>query len=106
MKKKIEIVSLCEKKHLKVWKKATNYIPKYIEADCYTLVVPKDQINLFKQFTNKKYRVISEDNYISKKNLILLEKKFNKNKKRINWIKQNLIKLVFCIKSKHDYVLI
>lgn len=106
MKKKLEIISLCEKNHLDIWRKNTNYIPRYIKGSAYTLIVPKNQLKLFKKYTNNIYNIKVDENFISKKNLNYLKAKFKKNKDRINWIKQNLIKLEAGCKSEYENILI
>jgi len=86
------LITLCCAKHIDVWKINSNQILNYIKSDKYTLIVPKNDLDLFKKNTPPKYQIYEEEAYLSKPVRILLNKKC-KNKSRISWYLQQFVKI-------------
>ena len=86
------IISVCNIKHLSVWKKASINIIKYIESENYTVIVPQIHLAIFKKNSPSEYKIISEEKYKPSFNA-KLESKSYKSKTNINWYFQQFLKL-------------
>lgn len=74
------VVSCATKKHIKVWEYTSKYLNKYILAENYYVIVPPDQITLFKDITPSNFNILNEEEIVP-------------NPKCEGWIYQQLLKI-------------
>lgn len=87
------VVSVCSKKDIEAWSVACRSIVRYIDAKEYLIVVPDQEVDLFRSITCQPYKVIPESFYVGElksrlKNLLPIE-----NHDRIGWYLQQFIKI-------------
>ena len=87
------VISVCSKKDIDTWSLACRYVVRYIAANEYLIVVPDNEIDLFRSVTCEPYNVIPESFYVGKlksrlKDLLPIE-----NHDRIGWYLQQFIKI-------------
>ena len=99
------LITLCCAKHIDVWKINSNQILKYIKSDKYTLIVPKNDIDLFKKNTPKKYQIFEEESYLSTSVRILINKKC-KNISRRGWYLQQFVKIASLRNMKNQDIFV
>jgi hypothetical protein len=88
------VTSMCTRNEIKVWKYSSKYIIKNIDAKKFQVVVPAEDLNIFKEVTPSSIEVIDE-------NSILKELNFNKIKELLpgrlkfmtGWYFQQFLKL-------------
>ena len=101
------LYTLCIERDLEIWKHTSVQILNNINAGEYNLVVPDNQVDLFKKATPEKFTVKSE----SEVNAGVSYSKINKLlppllKPYTGWYLQQIIKIEAIIKSKKDSVVI
>ena len=87
------IVSVCSKKDIDAWSLACRSILRYIDAKEYLVVVPDNEIDLFRSITCQPYKVIPESFYIGNLKERLKELLPTDNHDRIGWYLQQFIKI-------------
>lgn len=94
-------ISLCTKKDAYVWSYASDRIVKYIDAEHYTLIVPSQQVDLFKRISNPKFDVVDEQRFAPEFSLQSVKNAMPEHKKgRAGWYYQQLLKIKALSQSK------
>lgn len=87
-------ISVCTKKDAYTWSYASDRIVKYIPAEHYTLIVPSQQVGLFKKISNSKIDVIDEQLFAPEFSLQYVRNLMPEHKKtRAGWYYQQLLKI-------------
>ena len=60
-----QFVSVCHNKNADVWKIASKYIIKNINAKNYSVIVPDNEVELFKSISHPIFNVIEESKYLT-----------------------------------------
>ena len=55
------VISLCSLDHDEVWKLTSKLLPQFIQADRYIVYVPDNQVVKFREITDSRIEVISEN---------------------------------------------
>lgn len=104
------VVSVCCVKDIKVWKLTAHYLPKYIDSIEYLLVVPDNEVSLFRGITPSIWSVRGEGEFVYDYSKNTIENRLvGKNVGRAGWYLQQFIKInaiLDPILSDDDYVLI
>ena len=87
-----DVISVCASKDIETWKISSKHIIKFINSLSYTVIVPDDQINLFRSASPSQYNVVGENKY-TKVLLPILIQHVGSNYRRINWYIQQFLKL-------------
>ncbi len=101
------IYSFCTLKHLNVWQKTSELLPKNVPADEYFVYVPDQEVKEFKKFTNSAVTVLSED-VLSQKFAQQLKVAVDKsgNVNRYGWYLQQFLKIESLVSSRADLMAI
>lgn len=98
--KTVKVVTICNKDHLDVWKLTSALLPKMLKANAYSVYVPNDEVDLFKNYTNESIDVLSQDTLDKEFKNKLTEKlsEFG-NDSRLGWYLQQFYKLELVFQS-------
>lgn len=88
-----EIISLCCKQDSEIWSMANEAIINNISAERYRVIVPDQDVELFKQITNPKYIVDPETLFYKNFNFLLSSYLPLNKQLDFNWYFQQFIKL-------------
>lgn len=83
--------SVCTSTDLKIWMHTSKNLLEYVPSNYYLIIVPDDEVKIFRAVTDKKINVIPETVYINDLRKSLNERNVPKN--RIGWYLQQFIKL-------------
>lgn len=102
-----KVISVCSKKDLVVWAVASQFILKHIKSISYEVIVPDQEVEIFKSVTPQSFTVKRESYYLKEKGLKWLEKFFpENNKNRAGWYLQQIIKIEACRSNNQDKVVL
>jgi hypothetical protein len=101
-----KIISVCCQKDLKTWKTASSYIVRNIESDSYLVIVPDNEVNLFKENSPNNYEVLGESKYTNLFQAYLRAKISAECKSRLGWYLQQLIKMAVLKEFSNDEILL
>jgi hypothetical protein len=98
------VISVCNRQHLDVWRLTSALLPFYVQADDYVVYVPSKEIQEFKQATNDRIRVLSENHDLDVPYVEELREKISDagNSSRFGWYLQQFIKIQALIQSDTD----
>ena len=85
------IINVCQSTDIEAWNVASKNIVKFIDSENYTVIVPKNDLNLFKKNSPLEYKVLSEEVYTPKFINNLLDKHV-KSKTKVGWYIQQFLK--------------
>ena len=96
-------ISVCEQSNIETWAVAGPSILKYINSNEYEVVVPDNQIEIFRAVTPNKISVVPESVYIGERNLTWVQSLIPPTyERRAGWYLQQFIKIEACRASKSD----
>jgi hypothetical protein len=98
-----ELISVCCQKDVSTWEFSAPHIIKNIDALRYTLVVPDDELELFKSISPARFDIFPESNYVGDFKKKLQEKIPSA---RIGWYLQQFVKISAANGSVEESVLI
>ena len=79
---------------LRLWKFASALVPRFVQADSYTVVVPDAEVLDFKRVTAKPFQVQPESVYLAREMRVYLETAMGGARpERVGWYLQQLLKL-------------
>lgn len=89
-----EVISFCTREHLSVWGLTSRLVPRFIEADKYTVFVPEKDFVLFTSLPKNDFRVRPDSDL----NLQFLPELVSRlailgNSRRLGWYRQQFLKL-------------
>ena len=104
------VISLCLRRDFQIWKLTAHYLPKYIDAVEYMLIVPDDEVSFFVGISPLIWTIRGESEYSYNHSKITISKRLSgKNIGRSGWYLQQFIKINAAIDpalSNDDRVLI
>jgi hypothetical protein len=86
-------ISVCCKKDLSSWRIASRYIAENIESENYVVIVPDNEVRLFRENSPPDYQVVAESKYAEHYKDYLFRKIPEDKKGRFGWYLQQFIKL-------------
>ena len=88
------VISLCSLDHDEVWKLTSKLLPQFIQADRYIVYVPDNQVVKFREITDSRIEVISE-NLLGNQYTQKLQEQvtLSGNSKRYRWYLQQFYKI-------------
>jgi hypothetical protein len=97
--------SVCSASDIQTWRRTSLSLLEFIPSRHHAVIVPDNDISLFKTLTDKKITVIPETAYIGDLKIRLAERMSNKN--RIGWYLQQFIKLAVLkeARSNENYLI-
>lgn len=99
------VVSACAARHAAVWARGAPNILRYINAGSYAVIVPDDDLHLFRSLTPSRIEVVPESHHASDI-APLLRRSVPATSNRYGWYLQQLLKLSAVIHASCDTVLI
>ena len=97
----------CAISDIEVWAVASKFIPKYIEADSYYVVVPDSDAPAFRWVTDSRFSVVPESIYTTRFEAALASAIEKHGSARFGWYIQQFIKIAAMASGNpDDYVLI
>lgn len=97
------VVSVCEKKDIRVWKIASGRIIRNIAAESYQLICPDSQIGEFMGQTHPGWEIVGESQYSADCAAEMIRTKVSgENASRVNWLFQQFVKLNAIARSELD----
>ena len=97
----------CAVRDIEVWAVASKFIPRYIEADSYYVIVPDSDAPAFRWITDPRFSVISESVYTRRFEAALTAAMARHGSARFGWYIQQFIKIAAMASGNpDDYVLI
>ena len=93
------VTSVCTVRDLAIWELAAREIPKHISARRYRVIVPDDQVDVFKARSPKQFEVHAESGYATGLMDIIRSKMPENNKHRAGWYLQQFIKIASLINN-------
>ncbi|MBS1164753.1 MAG: hypothetical protein H6R00_778 [Proteobacteria bacterium] len=97
----------CAIRDIEVWAVASKFIPKYIEADSYCVIVPDSDAPAFRWVTDSRFSVIPESEYTGRFEAALASAIEKHGSARFGWYIQQFIKIAAMASGNpDDYVLI
>jgi hypothetical protein len=91
-----KVICVACKRDMDVWKIASLYIPEYIYANKYEVIVPDNEVNVFKSHTNPKFEVVCESTYLNGIDLGFVRDHLVNYKELAGWYLQQFIKINAC----------
>jgi hypothetical protein len=91
-----KVICVACKRDIGVWKIASLYIPEYIYANKYEVIVPDNEVNVFKNHTNPKFEVVCESTYLNGIDLEFVRDHLINYKELAGWYLQQFIKINAC----------
>lgn len=94
--------SVCSAKDIETWKVSSKYILENIESKNYLLVVPDDEVNVFRCVTDKRYSIVADSVYVGdlRKELLNYCSVKYEGTPRVGWYIQQFIKLAVLKESR------
>lgn len=87
------VISMCHVDHLDVWKLTSQLLPLFVQAERYSVFVPDNQLEEFKQVTNARIEVRSESELNAGFSVNLRDALIHAgNEKRYGWYLQQFFK--------------
>jgi hypothetical protein len=90
------VVSVCAADHAAIWRRGAPNIVRYIAAKAYTVVVPDDEVKLFRRLTPPRIEVVPESRHVAGI-APLLRTAVPAGSDRYGWYLQQFIKLAAII---------
>ena len=87
------IYSVCTAADLGVWLETSRNLLNFVPAKHYLLIVPDNDLELFKSVTDRKFSILPESIFIQKLKGKLMEKLIASSIGRLGWYLQQFIKL-------------
>jgi len=107
MENSTSVISLCHLEHADVWKLTSQLLPRFVKADKYFVYVPSDQVTEFKQITDPRIQVLSEESLAGE-----FEQKLKRaielsgNTKRYGWYFQQFLKIEALLQSTSKNIIL
>ena len=102
-----EVISMCSRHHLDVWKWTSSLVPQFIQATSYTVFVPEDEIEVFARVTDPRIKVKSQDSLGKPYRNKLMEKLIHaQNEGRYGWYLQQFMKIEALLSSSSEQAVI
>lgn len=90
------IVSTCIARDIEIWKVAASNILKFIESRQYVVIVPENELQLFRLVTPSQFEVINENSISPDLNLNSVEARLHETiKARKGWYLQQFLKIEY-----------
>jgi hypothetical protein len=106
-KEKIDqIICVCCARDAPVWKIASMYITKNIDSVQYKVIVPDNEVELFKKISSKPFEVLGESVYTKRFANEIKKRLLNKISSQFGWYLQQFIKLAAVAGCKSDEVVL
>jgi hypothetical protein len=106
-KEKIDqIICVCCARDAPVWKIASMYITKNIDSVQYKVIVPDNEVELFKKISSKPFEVLGESVYTKRFANEIKKRLSNKISSQFGWYLQQFIKLAAVAGCKSDEVVL
>ncbi|HKJ63400.1 MAG TPA: DUF6492 family protein [Hyphomicrobiales bacterium] len=99
------VISVCARKHLDVWKFASQSVIENMKAASYEVIVPDTEVAVFKDASPDAYQVSPESLYIGRYRQ-LLEYMIDQRIERLGWYLQQFIKLAALEHHAQDNLLL
>jgi hypothetical protein len=109
MKKIKNVISVCHSPRLKTWMYVSRNIEKYIDSENYYVIVPENEVPLFKELSPPSFQVVSENSLIPGLTLGYVWQRLPENyRNRAGWYFQQILKIValFVLPSEDDDLLL
>ncbi|SNX29098.1 hypothetical protein SAMN06295945_1462 [Polynucleobacter meluiroseus] len=88
-----QLISVCSKKDAATWKIASPYIAKNISSSIYSVIVPEDEIEFFKNISPSSFNVIGESLLADQFSGEIKSRLSEKTKSQYGWYLQQFLKL-------------
>jgi len=96
------VYSVCKASDISTWKQTSQNLLKYVDSKNYLVIVPDDEVLLFRSITDPVFRVVPETVYIGDLKSTLLSRMPDASRWRLGWYLQQFIKLAVLYEAK-DY---
>ncbi|MCD8525285.1 MAG: DUF6492 family protein, partial [Gammaproteobacteria bacterium] len=93
------VTSVCTVRDLGIWQLAAHAIPKQIAARRYRVIVPDDQVDIFRTHSSEQFEIHAESHYVAGLMSAIRSKMPESNKHRAGWYLQQFIKIASLIDS-------
>jgi hypothetical protein len=101
------VISVCSIEHANVWSLTSWLLPKFVQADDFTVYVPDTQLDAFVEITNPVVRVLPESivdtGYAG---ALKLQMESHDNSTRFGWYLQQFLKIGALLRSESDRLVI
>lgn len=87
------VVSVCSASDVDVWRHASAAVVRYISASQYLVVVPDEDVDLFRKASHEKFQVLKESSFAHQWEGDLKERLADQNPSRYGWYLQQLLKI-------------
>jgi hypothetical protein len=102
-----EVISLCSKQHLDVWRLTSSLLPEFIEASRYIVLVPETEMLQFNRVTDSRIEILPQEIYGNSYRELLMEKLVKaKNQNRYGWYLQQFLKIEALLSSSAEQAVI
>lgn len=86
------VISTCYIKDIKIWEKVSQALPHCIEAESYKVIVPQNEVRIFRQITHPDIEVVSENEVLKNIDVYQTAAMLG-SKKRAGWYYQQFLKI-------------
>jgi hypothetical protein len=97
------VISVCCRKDIKTWELVSHAITRYINAESFKVIVPKNEVAAFRNITCKEIEVVSENEELKDIDIYATAAKLG-SKKRAGWYYQQLLKIHSLSQTSHDAI--
>ena len=101
-----QIICVCCARDAIVWKIASTYIAKNIDSVHYKVIVPDNEVELFKKISSKPFEVIRESIYTERFSSEIKKRLSKKTSGQFGWYLQQFIKLSAAACCKKDEIVL
>jgi hypothetical protein len=102
-----EVVSICSRQHMDVWKLTAPLMLKFLQADFFTVYVPSREVKLFRKISPPEFRVYSQDSLgVDYTDTLVSKIKDANNLNRLGWYAQQFWKIEALVNSSADRLVI
>lgn len=97
------VITICSLGHADVWRLTTELMPRFVEADDYLVFVPEQEVEVFREITNKRFEVHSQDDLGAQyREELHREVLKSGNEQRFGWYWQQFLKIDAVIKDSNE----